>query len=113
MRFTSPDFLVFLAIAAVLYGVSPRRFRAPFILGASYLFYLAWDPAMAGLLLLLTGIAYWSGLRLEPDSPQTARFWLGAGLFVLLGCLLFFKVAIVVQSGQHPGDPPGNLVLHV
>jgi alginate O-acetyltransferase complex protein AlgI len=107
MRFTSPDFLVFLAIAAAVYGLSPRWLRAPFILGASYLFYLAWDPAMAGLLLLLTGIAYWSGLRLEPDSPQTARFWLGAGLFVLLGCLLFFKVATVVQSGRHLAIPLG------
>jgi alginate O-acetyltransferase complex protein AlgI len=107
MRFTSPDFLVFLALAAAMYGFSPRRFRAAIVLGTSYLFYVTWDPAMAGLLLLLTGVAYWSGLRLRPESPQRARFWLGAGLFVLLCCLLFFKVAAVLKAGQHLAIPLG------
>jgi alginate O-acetyltransferase complex protein AlgI len=88
--FNSLRFLGFLAAAAAVHGALPARFRAPFLLAASYAYYAAWSPEHALLLLAATAVAYAAARRLE-SSPDGAEAVLYGALIALLGALAIFK----------------------
>jgi D-alanyl-lipoteichoic acid acyltransferase DltB (MBOAT superfamily) len=96
MLFNSLEFLVFCAIALAGYhlAVPPRAWRAGrwFLLVASYVFYMSWNPAYGGLLLLSTVLGFGVGLGLESTAPgPQRRALLGAGVGAALGLLAVFK----------------------
>jgi alginate O-acetyltransferase complex protein AlgI len=104
MLFNSNEFLIFLAIALIVYySLRSLRWQNMLLLVASYIFYAAWDWRFCALLLITSTIDFVAGRALA-DLPagrqrQTA---LTIGLVVNLGMLFFFKYFnFFVDSAVH------------
>lgn len=65
MLFNSLPFLIFFPIVALLYYLIPHRFRYLWLLGASYFFYMCWNPKYALLLLSSTFVTYLGGFLIH------------------------------------------------
>lgn len=92
MLFNELQFWIFLAAVFALYLVLPHRAQNRMLLGASYLFYAAWDWRFLGLILFSTVVDYLVALRMDVESRDTARrrlLWVSLG--VNLGLLGVFK----------------------
>jgi alginate O-acetyltransferase complex protein AlgI len=68
MGFATPGFLGFLALAALLYAATPRRFRLPLVLVTSILFYYQWSGLTFTLLLLGTTLITFFAARSRSAS---------------------------------------------
>jgi D-alanyl-lipoteichoic acid acyltransferase DltB (MBOAT superfamily) len=88
MLFNSFSYLLFLPTVLALYWCMPARLRKPFLLGASYFFYMSWRPAYGLLILGLTVVNYILGLAI---SRKRAKSILILGLVFNLGALCYFK----------------------
>jgi alginate O-acetyltransferase complex protein AlgI len=93
MIFSSPRFLVFLAVVLGVLALLPGRdMRKRFLALASCFFYAAWDWRYLGLLLLVSLIDYYCALRIYANTVSRMRkLWLGASIFSNLGILAYFK----------------------
>ena len=95
MVFSSNVFLfLFLPVFLAAYYLLPFRWRSAWILAGSYALYAWWRVDFLWLLVAITVVAYWFGLRLDrqPDGP--ARRWtLTAAIVLNLGALAYFKYA--------------------
>jgi alginate O-acetyltransferase complex protein AlgI len=92
VKFNSIQFLVFFPVVATLFFILPHRWRWILLLGASYLFYISWNPEYVIVLLAVTAIGYLAGLWLARDTrPATRRLLLLFSLTGVLGILFFFK----------------------
>ena len=92
MKFNSIQFLVFFPLAAIAFFSIPQRWRWFLLLGASYVFYMSWNPKYIVVLLTMTGVGYLAGILLERQTfPATRRFTLTLSLLASLGILFFFK----------------------
>ena len=92
MSFISVYYLVFLASVTVFYYLLPAKYRTLWLLGASYFFYLTWQPAFLPVLIGVTAAAYLFGQKLAPISdPKRKKKWLAGSVTVLLLPLAFFK----------------------
>ena len=92
MSFVDLRFLIFLPTVLVLHYLLPERFRWLLLLIASYLFYMAWKPEYALLLLLITTIDFIAGMQMENSkSTHVRRVWLWVSLAGNLGILFVFK----------------------
>lgn len=98
MLFNSVDFLIFFPFVVLVYFLIPRRAKHLWLLGASYYFYMSWNPIYALLMLLTTVISWGSGWFLsacgQRHSPKSGKGkkWCLAGCIALnLGILFFFK----------------------
>ena len=96
MLFNSFEFLVFIApvlgvyLAALPFGL--ERARKGFLLAASYVFYMAWNPPFVLLLLASTLLDFCVGLGLgRASSTAGRRGLLGLSLAGNLGILGYFK----------------------
>jgi alginate O-acetyltransferase complex protein AlgI len=108
MQFFSFDFLLFLAITAIVFRVIPRRWRGHWILLASYAFYCTWDVRMAILLLVATVFCFVAGLQIRELRNRKAASVLTLGAvsaFVLY--LAFFKARPLIASGASVAIPLG------
>ena len=65
MQFSSATFLVFLPAVAIIYFVLPQKVRNPWLLIASYFFYMCWSVPYSLILMAVTAVAYLSGFALE------------------------------------------------
>jgi len=92
MSFTSPVYLIFLAIVWLLYWQLNRRGQNILIVCASFTFYGWWDWRFLALLITTTGIDYAVALVMghEQDRRHRQR-WLLVSLVSNLGALGFFK----------------------
>lgn len=98
MLFNSVNFLIFFPIVVLVYFLIPNRVKYLWLLGASYYFYMSWNPVYA-LLLLISTVATWvSGLFLSVCGQRSGRKAGGAKKWCLAGCvalslglLFFFK----------------------
>jgi D-alanyl-lipoteichoic acid acyltransferase DltB (MBOAT superfamily) len=88
--FNSLKFAVFLPVVLLLFWLSPTRWRIPLLLIASYIFYMAWRPVYLFLILGLTVVNYWLGLRIW-SSQQNKKAWLYVSVFINLATLAYFK----------------------
>ncbi len=68
MLFNSISYLIFFPIVVLLYFVIPYRVRYLWLLGASYYFYMAWNPKYALLMALSTVLTYLSGLLIGNEN---------------------------------------------
>ncbi len=100
MEFTSPGFLIFLAAAAVLFRLCPSRFGPAFLLLASCTFYFTFDPALAALILAVTGIIYFAALRIEGSDGESVPPLLVMGVGGLVAYLSLFKIAQALRLGH-------------
>lgn len=73
MLFNSLQFLLYFPIVALFYFLIPFRFRWIWLLGASYYFYMNWNPKYALLIMTSTIITYLSGRYLEKISEMEDR----------------------------------------
>jgi D-alanyl-lipoteichoic acid acyltransferase DltB (MBOAT superfamily) len=95
MTFDSLSFFCFLALALVAYWlIASWRVRKVVLLGSSYVFYGAWNPFFALLLIATTWFDYFLAHWLDAQQNQAARKrLLIASVVVNMGVLAFFKYA--------------------
>ncbi len=92
MVFNSLQFAVFFAIVLTFYWRLPHRIQTLFLLGASYIFYAAWNWRFLGLMLLTTVVDYSVGRGLAAIRDEKRRKLLfGTSVVLNLGVLGFFK----------------------
>jgi D-alanyl-lipoteichoic acid acyltransferase DltB (MBOAT superfamily) len=92
MLFNSISFLVFLPLALLGANTLPGRWRNLFLLGASYVFYGAWDWRFLLLLWLTTGVDYVAARMMSrSETPRARRGFLLLSLGTNLTVLGFFK----------------------
>ncbi len=73
MLFNTADYLIFLPVIVILYYCIPTGWRYLWLLGASYYFYMQWNPAYVLLLLAVTVITFAGGLLLEKTESAGRR----------------------------------------
>ena len=94
MLFNSFEFLIFFPVVCIVYYLlKNNRWRIPFLLVASYYFYMNWEPLYAVLIMTSTVLTYLCGLLVERhanDEPKKKAF-LVVSLVINFAILLFFK----------------------
>lgn len=92
MLFNSLEFLLFLPIVLIAFYLVPHKGRVFLLLGASYYFYMSWNPSYILLILISTFIDYSAGLGLGRTSKKSLRrLYLYTSLGLNLGMLTVFK----------------------
>lgn len=93
MQFDSLTFLVFFAGIVALYALLRGNDRKKnLLLGASYLFYMAWSPPFVLLLMATTVVDWYVARRISASDRAVVRNrWLIASLVSNLGVLGYFK----------------------
>ncbi|MDR3049987.1 MAG: MBOAT family protein [Elusimicrobiota bacterium] len=99
MLFNSLHFLLFFPIVILLYFAIPHKIRVYWLLGASYYFYMSWNPKYAVLLAASTLITYLSGLLIDfsnknPNENKRnfrRKLWVFLSFTSNLSILFFFK----------------------
>ena len=94
MLFNSFEFLIFFPIVCVIYYIlGKNKYRNPFLLIASYYFYMNWKPIYAVLILTSTILTYACGLLVEKHAgdKKKGRLFLVTSLILNFGILFIFK----------------------
>jgi alginate O-acetyltransferase complex protein AlgI len=94
MTFDSLTFVVFFIAVVAMFNLPGLSWsaRKNVLLGASYLFYAAWNPPFVILLWLSTMVDWWAARRIhESDTQARRRAWLMLSLTANLGLLGYFK----------------------
>ena len=93
MLFNSLGYAVFLPIVFIVYWLIPHKYRWIFLLGASYYFYMSWNPELVVLISGVTLETYFAArLIANPTRSNRARKWiLAVGVIIPLLVLFFFK----------------------
>lgn len=99
MLFNSIKYLIFFPIVAIAYFLLPQRIRWLWLLIASYIFYMAWNPKYAILLGSTTLVTYLSGIfidsakRLEDKNKAKSiqKLIIAGSLIFNFGILFVFK----------------------
>lgn len=93
MAFSSPRFLVFLAILLGVLSVIPgRSFQKRVLMVASCAFYAAWDYRYLGLLATVSVIDYFAANRIHAtEELRLRKAWLLLSVASNLGILAYFK----------------------
>ena len=92
MIFTSVEYLFFLPLAFVIFWAMASRYRWAFLLAISYAFYMFWKVEYVLIMLVLTVVDFFAGLRIAGAATTAARrWWLAASLVANLSMLFFFK----------------------
>jgi D-alanyl-lipoteichoic acid acyltransferase DltB (MBOAT superfamily) len=90
--FNSFVFVIFYAVVFILHWMLPVRHRWILLLIGSYFFYMYWNVAYAGILVISTMIDYALGRTLlSADAEPKRRLGLWMSLVSNLGILFFFK----------------------
>lgn len=94
MLFNSFEFLIFFPLVCIVYFLlKNNRWRIPFLLLASYYFYMNWKPVYAVLIMTSTVLTYLCGLLVEryaEDKPKKKAF-LVISLVINFAILFVFK----------------------
>jgi alginate O-acetyltransferase complex protein AlgI len=93
VSFASKTFFLFLPIVLIVYHLlRSRSHKYRFLLLASWLFYMSWNPRLIWVILFTSVIDYAAGLLIEASStPTRRRAWLLVSLVTNLGFLAIFK----------------------
>lgn len=73
MNFVSCDFIAFLLIVWTAYALLPARFRAGFLLAASYVFYAYWSLGFISVILLTTTVDYAASKFIAKSTSKAHR----------------------------------------
>jgi D-alanyl-lipoteichoic acid acyltransferase DltB (MBOAT superfamily) len=111
--FPTWTFLYFLAAVVLVRWALPQRLVVPWLLLASYVFYLSWGP-IYGLLIGGVTIFAWGLGLLIARRPERRRLWIWLGCVIFLGTLAFFKYTQFLVNELHAllaptGEPPPAL----
>lgn len=94
MLFNSFEFLIFFPIVCVIYFLlGKNKFRNPFLLIASYYFYMNWKPIYALLILTSTILTYVCGLLVEKysEDERKKKLYLTVSIVLNFAILFVFK----------------------
>lgn len=99
MIFNSLEFLIYFPIVIFMYFLLPFRFRWIWLLGASYYFYMNWNPKYAILMATSTVVTYLSGILIEKANEilekdkrdKRRKLWIFLSFSINLLILFFFK----------------------
>lgn len=91
MLFNSYEFALFFPIVTIVYFLLPHKFRWPFLLGASCLFYMALIPVYIFILLGTIVVDYLAGLGIEHSVGVKRKVFLICSIIANVGVLAFFK----------------------
>lgn len=92
MLFNSLEFLIFFPIVTLIYFIIPHKVRYLWLLGASYYFYMCWNPQYALLMAVSTFFTWLGGAVIERTANPTAKkAAVGLNFTVNLLILFFFK----------------------
>lgn len=108
MLFNSIEFVIFFALVIPAYALLRGRWtaRKAFLLAASYLFYMDWNPPFVLLLVFSTYLDYTAGNQIAGTTKKSIRIaWLCASLAGNLGVLAFFKYSDFLLSSIWPVMP--------
>ncbi len=92
MLFNSVDFLIFFPIVVLGYFIVPEKFKNPWLLAASYYFYMSWQPVYALLIFFSTATTYAAAnlISLAKDA-KVKKLCLVVNIVINLGILFYFK----------------------
>ena len=126
MLFNSKIFIAFIVATLSFYYFLPDKWKIPFLLVMSYIFYGFWDPWLCSLIAISTVVDFWCGLKIGNlrDNQALQKRWLWLSLATNLGILGFFKYYdffveefVVVMNfigwGLHANDYTLKLLLPV
>lgn len=99
MLFNSLQFLIYFPTVVLLYFLLPFKLRWVWLLGASYFFYMNWNPKYAILMATSTLITYISGVLIEKSDQlkdeekkkKQKKLWVTLSFSINLLILFFFK----------------------
>ncbi len=92
MFFNSLSYLLFLAIALLVYWFLPRRWGRYWLLLASIVFYGFWKVQFVFLIVFSAFVDFFVSLRIQDASTQkTRKRWLWTSVVIQLGLLAYFK----------------------
>src|SRR5947209_18164403 len=93
MNFASRPFFIFLPIVLLVYYLLRcRTHKFRFLLAASWLFYMSWNPWFLWVILFTSIVDYYSGILIESaSSPARRRTWLLMSVVTNIGFLAAFK----------------------
>lgn len=92
MLFNSLSYGFFLPVVFVLYWLLPQKYRWILLLGASYYFYMSWNPNHIVLILFTTLTSYLAGLGIAASrSRRVQKAILLVSVFLSLSVLFFYK----------------------
>ena len=94
MLFNSLQFLLFFPLVCIIYFIlRNNKSRIPFLLIASYYFYMNWNPAYAILILTSTLLTYLCGIFVEMhnNEKRKKKFFLTISLIINFSILFVFK----------------------
>ena len=94
MPFNSFQYWIFFFIVAALFYSVPFRIGKFLLLGASYIFYMWWDPRFIVLILTSTVVDYFLENWLETASGRRKKFLLVVSLVVNLGFWVCLNITI-------------------
>jgi len=94
MLFNSWEFILFFCIVFAIYFSIAFRFRPFLLLVASYLFYMFWKWEFAVIMLAVTAVNYYTGLKIaKSTSKKQQKTYLGISVLASLLPLVYFKYA--------------------
>lgn len=94
MLFNSLQFLLFFPLVCIIYFIlKNNKSRIPFLLIASYYFYMNWNPTYAILILISTLLTYLCGIFVEKHNQdkRKKKLFLTISLIINFGILFVFK----------------------
>ena len=93
MLFNSTEFLLFFPLVLIIYYILPQKIRQIWLLGASYFFYMNWNPIYGLLLLLSTFISFAGAIGIAGnfECVKKKKLFFYISVAVNVGLLLFFK----------------------
>lgn len=112
--------MLFLPIVMALFWFLPAKFRTGVLVIASYVFYMWWKPVYGLLLLAMTVVSYFFGLKIAKADEKQKRNLLILSVVSNLALLGYFKYAgfamtslqeIFNASGVHQTLPVLNILL--
>lgn len=92
MLFNSLEFLLFFPAVTLVYFLIPHKIRYLWLLGASYYFYMCWNPRYALLMATSTFFTWLGGAVIsKTENPRAKKAAVGLNFGVNLLILFFFK----------------------
>lgn len=94
MLFNSLQFLIFFPLVCIIYFIlRSNKSRIPFLLIASYYFYMNWNPTYAILILTSTLLTYLCGIFVEKYNKEKHR----KKLFLTISLIINFSILFVFK----------------
>lgn len=101
MIFNSIIYLIFLITTVMIYYLMPMKWRWPFLLGSSILYYLSFIPIFLGLIVVLIPVNFALAVSLTEMPGKRRRFFFSLIIVINVAILAFFKYFHILFPGYH------------